>query len=356
MNQTISHNSDFLFLYEASGCNPNGDPDQENKPRMDYDTKTNLVTDVRLKRYLRDHLKEQGHDIFVDMLGDAKVSMESKMIHEIDRVLQEEATVQAIFADAPALLERYEQTLASRKPDEKISDALKRAFASTKSGDKGKGKEKASPADKEKALELNIHILTYLVQQQFIDIRLFGSAFAVKGFTRSFTGPVQINWGHSLHPVELMESNSLVTIMNDDNSTFGKDYRVHYSLLAFHGTINQHQARRTGMTAEDRDTFRAAIWDAIPTQLSRSKQNQYPCLYLELVYAPGKHNGQLGDLRQYIQTSPVAGKTEKQIRSLADLDLDFSQLQEHIDRLREEGILQEVILKKAPALAINLQG
>ena len=42
-NAIVNKNSDFLFIYEAIMCNPNGDPDNENKPRMDYETKTNLV-------------------------------------------------------------------------------------------------------------------------------------------------------------------------------------------------------------------------------------------------------------------------------------------------------------------------
>ena len=50
MKPSITNSSDFLFIYEAIQCNPNGDPDQENKPRMDYDTNTNLVTDTRIKR------------------------------------------------------------------------------------------------------------------------------------------------------------------------------------------------------------------------------------------------------------------------------------------------------------------
>jgi CRISPR-associated protein Csh2 len=51
----ISKNSEILFLYDAKMTNPNGDMDNENKPRMDYDTNTNLVSDVRLKRYIRDY-------------------------------------------------------------------------------------------------------------------------------------------------------------------------------------------------------------------------------------------------------------------------------------------------------------
>jgi CRISPR-associated protein Csh2 len=63
---TITKNSEILFIYDAKMTNPNGDMDNENKPRMDYDTSTNLVSDVRLKRYLRDYFEKQlGDQIFI---------------------------------------------------------------------------------------------------------------------------------------------------------------------------------------------------------------------------------------------------------------------------------------------------
>ena len=63
---TITKNSEILFIYDAKMTNPNGDMDNENKPRMDYDTSTNLVSDVRLKRYLRDYFEKQlGEPIFI---------------------------------------------------------------------------------------------------------------------------------------------------------------------------------------------------------------------------------------------------------------------------------------------------
>ncbi len=58
-------NSEILFLYDAKMTNPNGDPDDENKPRMDYEKEVNLVSDVRLKRYIRDYLESKGYEIFV---------------------------------------------------------------------------------------------------------------------------------------------------------------------------------------------------------------------------------------------------------------------------------------------------
>lgn len=62
----IDRNSEILYLYDAQMCNPNGDMDNENKPRQDYDTKTNLVSDVRLKRYIRDYFElGMGKEIFI---------------------------------------------------------------------------------------------------------------------------------------------------------------------------------------------------------------------------------------------------------------------------------------------------
>jgi Cas7 group CRISPR-associated protein Csh2 len=65
----IKQNSEFLFLFEANMTNPNGDPDQENKPRMDYETNTLLVSDARRKRDCRDFMKEKGYQIFVGYSG-----------------------------------------------------------------------------------------------------------------------------------------------------------------------------------------------------------------------------------------------------------------------------------------------
>lgn len=63
---SIEKNSEILFIYDAKMSNPNGDMDDENKPRMDYDTETNLVSDVRLKRYIRDYFETaKDKEIFV---------------------------------------------------------------------------------------------------------------------------------------------------------------------------------------------------------------------------------------------------------------------------------------------------
>jgi len=67
-------NNEILFLYDCKECNPNGDPDNENKPRMDLLREKALVSDVRLKRYMRDFFQNvKNEPIFVSKVDDETV-------------------------------------------------------------------------------------------------------------------------------------------------------------------------------------------------------------------------------------------------------------------------------------------
>lgn len=331
---TIKNSSDFLFIYEAIQCNPNGDPDQENKPRMDYDTKTNLVTDTRIKRFIRDYLtaKNEEEIVFVNMEGNNKVSVDSKLNAVVKRTIENEGELERAFADNPEALKVYKDIIVKEKDAEKVWKTI------TDKGFKNK--------------DVNYELLAYLVKQKFIDIRMFGSAFAVSGFTKAYTGPIQLNWGYSFNKVELMDSSSIVTIMNDDSSTFGKDYRVHYSLLGFNGTINAPAAKSTGLTEADVEVFRNAIWESIPDNPTRSKLNQYPKLYVEVIYNEGVSNGQFGDLRNYVEVKPVEGITEKQIRTFKDLSLDLSNLRSLLNSNKDK--IKDVVIYTSPDFEFSL--
>lgn len=321
----VQNNSDFLFLFDATLCNPNGDPDQENKPRMDYDTKTNLVTDTRLKRSIRDYLKADGVEIFVDMEGENKVSPATKLQYVIDRTLSNEADLDLLFQENTSLKTTFQELVKTQKD----KDSIFKALAGSKN------------------LELNHYILAQLIKQKFVDIRMFGSAFAVGGFTKAYTGAIQINWGYSLHEVDLVDSNSIVTTMSDGSSTFGRDYRLHYSLLAFNGTINKYAAQSTSLTEQDRDTFRSAVWNAVSANPTRSKLNQYPQLYLEIVYNDGYSNGYFGDLRKHITVAPK----KENVRELADLTIDFSNLKQLISENTGNGkAIKTTFSKTHPAI------
>ncbi|ADG13849.1 type I-B CRISPR-associated protein Cas7/Csh2 [Methanocaldococcus infernus] len=70
--------SEILFLYDVKDANPNGDPLDENKPRIDEETGINIVTDVRLKRTIRDYLDSIGEDIFIKEVRDEKGELKTK--------------------------------------------------------------------------------------------------------------------------------------------------------------------------------------------------------------------------------------------------------------------------------------
>ena len=86
----VKNNSDFIFLFDAKQTNPNGDPDMENKPRMDYETKTNLVSKYRKKRDIRDYAKTKGKLIFIDTEAERKVSVEQRLNSVMDDFLNNE--------------------------------------------------------------------------------------------------------------------------------------------------------------------------------------------------------------------------------------------------------------------------
>jgi CRISPR-associated protein Csh2 len=328
----VSHNSDFLFLFEASLCNPNGDPDQENKPRMDYDTDTNLVTDVRIKRYIRDFLKENGEEIFVDLESDTKVKMDDKLAAVLGRIWDNDDEMKKVLG-TDELLKKY---LGKVKGKDAVT-TVKNIINDT-------------PADK----EVNKALLNGLVANKLLDIRMFGSAFAIKGFDRSITGPIQMNWGYSLNKVYLLDSDTIASVMNDGNSTFGKDYRVKYSLLAIHGTINKAAAATTGLTDQDLEKFRTALWSSISANPTRSKLNQYPKLYVELVYNDGYYNGQFGDLRNLVNAEPLVEGKDREVKFYNDLKVDFSKLEALLGAEKGAGKpIHEVKIKTSADIKIK---
>jgi CRISPR-associated protein Csh2 len=142
---------EILFVYESKMNNPNGDPDNENIPRMDYSTGTNLVSDVRLKRYIRDYfsdnLKEDKNDIFVKRVEKVQNSTERAKDFNTD-------------------------------PDEIINRCIDiRMFGATITLKSDKGKSDTS----------------------------------AKGKSIKLTGPVQFTWAYSLNQVELVNSYSITT-------------------------------------------------------------------------------------------------------------------------------------------------
>lgn len=329
----VNQNSDFIFGFEAIMTNPNGDPDQENKPRMDYETSTVLVSDVRRKRDVRDFLKQKGFSIFVDTLADKKVPMDKMFENVVEHWLEQHELFEKLLRENEELLRSWNNLTESKLTN------YKEIYLKVKNDKKKKSQ----------FTDFNNHFLTEIIKKSLIDIRLFGSAMAVEGVTRTYTGPVQITWGYSLHPVELLKSNTITSIMNDDASTFGKKQKLHYGLIAHYGTINKYSAQLIGMTDVDRELFRKSLVQGIMNNQTDSKQGQTPLFYIEVIYRP-EFDGYLGDLRRYLT---INYSEEKPIRGLQDLEVDFSRLSQTIKEMKARNYIDHVVGWVHPYANIN---
>lgn len=268
------NNSDILFLYDAKLTNPNGDIDDENRPRMDYERSLNLVSDVRLKRYVRDFLEQLGHEIFVGQVNGETVN---------------------------------------------ATERIKRLFEQ-----KYDGKVDIKKLSKEEQ--------SWMIDQ-FIDVRMFGATMPIKsddkGSSMTFTGPIQFNWGYSLNKVTLVESASITSHFGkddkNDGGNIGKDYRVYYSFLAFHGVVSGQRAAHTRLTEDDVHLFDQAVVKSIPLSATRSKVGQYPRLYIRVEYRSPEFIA--GDLRDLVQLEETEG-----LRSISEVILHVDAL---VNKLRQ---------------------
>lgn len=310
MKNNQINNSDILFIYDAKMCNPNGDPDDENRPRMDYETETNLVSDVRLKRYIRDYLAGKDKLIFVAQVDGKTVDVTRRLAYWITKKI--------------------------------LDDTKENEDRKNKAIEIKKGLEEGESPDASKLVEL---ISSRDLLDAFIDVRLFGATMPLKGergesFT--FTGPVQFNWGYSLNKVCLVESSTISSTFagrtregqREEYGTFGKDYRVYYSLIAFHGIISGERAKHTNLSADDISLLEEALLKAIPLQATtRSKLEQYPKLILRIEYTDNETF--IGDLRRYVKAEPI-GVKESQIRDVTQIKLNMDRLIEKLKTHKEK--------------------
>lgn len=198
----IQNRYDFMFVFDCQDGNPNGDPDSDNSPRVDPETFQGLVSDVCLKRKIRDyvfHAKQDapGHEIFVQ--------------------------------SGYTLEERQKRPFLELAGNDKID---------------AKGKD-TKPADIERARAW--------MCTNFFDVRAFGAVMSTTDFNcGQVRGPVQLTFARSLDRVLTTEhtiSRQAFTGEKDIKSgtgTFGRKHTVAYGLYVAHGYINPVFADRAG--------------------------------------------------------------------------------------------------------------
>ncbi|MGC9513843.1 MAG: type I-B CRISPR-associated protein Cas7/Csh2 [Fidelibacterota bacterium] len=285
----ITKRREILFLYDVENNNPNGDPNDENKPRIDEESGRNLVTDVRLKRTIRDYLKDyKNENIFV---------------REI------------VFEDGT------------------IQDGKTRA--------KDFGKNKKEILDN--------------VLKECIDVRLFGATIPLDKDSITLTGPVQFKMGKSLHAVKtvlIKGTGAFASKENVKHKTFREEYILPYSLIGFHGIVNENAGQHTYLTNEDVDLLKEALWMGTKDLISRSKFGQMPRLLLMVKYA--EPNFYIGDLDNMVRLIPKASRREEEVRRPEDYTLDVTELWKQLERHRDN--IESIEVAADPKLTLTSEG
>ena len=272
--------SEILFLFESKYTIPNGDP-FTGEQRYDEETKRVLVSDVRIKRYVRDFFIEQNL-ILKEKKYEVYVFNDKSQIGEGSTEYGSSARMQSLWADY------YE-----KKPGKK---------------------------------EIGAEALNLI--KRCIDVRLFGGISTEKDAAVNLTGPVQFALlNPSLNKSDLrIHQNTSVFSSSAEKSrgAIGTTTVVPYAINQVHGWINPYSAIQTDLSNDDVKELFSAMWKSVNNINTRSKSNQSSVLLIQIVY--NEPNDKLYGTDKLITIE--SSKEDEQIRSMDDYTFNFSRLQE----------------------------
>lgn len=261
MSEVIKNRYEFVILFDVENGNPNGDPDAGNMPRIDPESGLGLVTDVCLKRKIRNYVEavkegEKGYQIYI---------REDVPLNRSDRRACENLGI-------------------TDTDDKKVTEGLKKL-------------KKNDP-------DADIKIRDYMCQN-FFDIRTFGAVMTT--FMKAslncgqVRGPVQIGFARSIDPVvsqEVTITRVAITTEKDaeeKRTEMGRKSIVPYGLYRAEGYISANLARKvTGFSEEDLEL----LWDAIINMFENDHSAARGKMAVrELIVF--KHSKELGDCPSY---------------------------------------------------------
>jgi CRISPR-associated protein Csd2 len=212
----MNHRYDFIFLFDATDANPNGDPDAGNLPRVDTESGQGLITDVCIKRKIRD---------FIQLSSRAKIYVQSRAI------------------------------LNSRN-----NDAWEAVSPSTP-----KKERNDRPKDEAKAEELRQWMC-----RNYFDIRTFGAVMTNEINCGQVRGPVQISFSRSVDRISQAEHTISVCAARKEDKPIdaqigiqGRKFTIPYGLYRCHGFVNPFLAAQTGFTGEGEDSDLELFFQAL---------------------------------------------------------------------------------------------
>ncbi|GAB4039031.1 MAG: type I-C CRISPR-associated protein Cas7/Csd2 [Rubrivivax sp.] len=238
----ITRRYDFVLLFDVKDGNPNGDPDAGNLPRLDAETGHGLVTDVALKRKVRNFVamtKEQDQRDPVAGEQRFEIYVREKAILN----LQHQRAYSALKRNAPEV----EATDGEAAPE---------------------APKKMSAKDKRKGGGDEVEEARRWMCQNFYDVRTFGAVMSTGVNAGQVRGPVQLTFARSIEPVVALEhSITRVAVATEaeaekqqgDNRTMGRKHTVPYGLYRAHGFVSAFLARQTRFDDADLQL----LWQAL---------------------------------------------------------------------------------------------
>jgi CRISPR-associated protein Csd2 len=288
MIDTIKNRYDFVLIFDVHDGNPNGDPDAGNLPRVDPETGHGLVTDVCLKRKVRNYVQltkecKRPYDIYVKekaVLGQAHFEtfrelgistgeasrkslpgefsdafMDLTLPEGLTFVESEDDHASQLIVAADADKKAIKGWLKDENPNKKVADLIKAALKDAKprrptAEESSRGREKMC--------------------QDFYDIRSFGAVLALKSAPNcgQVRGPVQMTFGRSVDPIVTLEhSITRMAVATEaeaekqrgDNRTMGRKNTIPYGVYIDHGFVSAHLAAQTGFGEEDLNL----LWESL---------------------------------------------------------------------------------------------
>lgn len=214
----IKNRIDFVYLFDVQDGNPNGDPDAGNLPRVDAETGMGLVTDVCLKRKVRNYVQV------------AKTGIEGDDI----LVKSKEISGEEVF----------------------INGEIRNAYKDL--GIELKVKDKAKPEQVESGRKR--------MCEKFYDVRSFGAVLSTGANAGQVRGAIQMTFARSIDPIVSMEHALTVCAARDEEKSYesqvgiqGRKATVPYGLYVCHGFVSANLAKQTGFSEEDLELF----WEAL---------------------------------------------------------------------------------------------
>jgi len=280
----VKNRSEILFLYDIKDANPNGDPLDENKPRIDEETGINIVTDVRLKRTIRDYfINFKGYDGHADK----DVFVKETIYDKEKGYIKDGKTRAKDFKENPEIV--LKNCIDIRLFGAVIPLETKR--------DKSKKNSVETEGEEERGKDNSI----------------------------TFTGPVQFRIGRSLHKVELKHikgTGAFASKLEATQKTFREEDILPYSLICFYGIVNENAAKTTHLSEEDLTLMLEGMWNGTKNLISRTKVGQTPRLIIRVKYKEGNYH--IGDLERLIKLN--SQKRDEAIMDISEVSIDATEL------------------------------